>query len=260
MDEGVEGSGPDGGPADSERPGSSPAPLLDLAIGTVDLAVTLGARGFGIARAVLGPATVAIARRVAYPPLVPRDRAPGTLVGHLVARGARRRQETEEVAVRTARLTVPVVTDAVLDQIDLTSLVIARVDVATIVSFVLDQLDLTALVTKRVALGEVVEAALDDLDLTDVVIDRVDLHRVVMQVLDGLDLTELVRERVDLDALANQVIDDVDLPEIIRDSSSGVAADLVVEARSGAATADEAVARAVDRVLVWRRNRERGER
>ncbi|KAA1422478.1 hypothetical protein FE697_015185 [Mumia zhuanghuii] len=236
------------------------ATAFDVVVGAADLTLTIGVRAVVTARALLGPAVSQIAHHLAYPPLVPTSRAPGTLVARLGARGARRRRESEDLAVRSARQAVPLIADAVLDQIDLTALVLSRVDLLSVVSVVLDQLDLTELVTKQVALGDVVQAALDDLDLTATVLDRVDLQRIVTHVLDGLDLTALVRERVDLDSLANQVIDDVDLPEIIRDSSSGVAADLVVEARSGAASADEVVARAVDRVLVWRRNRERGDR
>ncbi|WP_370615849.1 hypothetical protein [Mumia sp. Pv 4-285] len=248
----------DAAPAGDEAARAS-ATAFDVVVGVADLTLTIGVRAAVTARALLGPAISQVAHHLAYPPLVPTSRAPGTLIGRLASRGARRRRETEEYAVRTARQAVPVVADAVLDQIDLTSLVLSRVDVMTVVTVVLDQLDLTELVTKQVALGDVVQAALDDLDLTATVIDRVDLQRIVTHVLDGLDLTALVRDRVDLDSLANQVIEDVDLPEIIRDSSSGVAADLVVEARSGAATADEVVARAVDRVLMWRRHRERGE-
>lgn len=226
--------------------------FVDLAVGaTVAVAVPV----VGVARTV-APGAARAGRRLAYPPLVPARLAPGAVAQQLVLRGRWTRLRAQEALVRTARAAVPVVVERVLDEIDLTRLVLNRVDLADVVVAALDELDLTAVVTQRVDLGQVVTTALDQLDLTEVVLDRVDLHRVVVQVLDGLDLTALVRDRVDLDALANQVIEDVDLPEIIRDSSSGVAADLVVEARTGAATADEVVARAVDRVLVWRRRRE----
>ncbi|MFD1825517.1 MULTISPECIES: hypothetical protein [Mumia] len=230
--------------------------LVDLAVGaTVAVAVPL----VGAARA-LAPGAIHVGRRLAYPPLVPLELAPGTVARLLVVRGRATRLLAQEVLVQRARAAVPVVVDEVLDQIDLTRLVLNRVDLAHVVVTALDELNLTAVVTEHVDLGQVVSTALDQLDLTEVVLDRVDLQRVVTHVLDGLDLTALVRERVDLDALANEVIDDVDLPEIIRDSSSGIAADLVIEARTGAATADEVVARAVDRVLVWRRRREGGPR
>ncbi|WP_157805165.1 hypothetical protein [Mumia flava] len=257
--------------------------MADLVVGVADLAATLGGRGVVAVRAVAGPALVALGRRAAYPPLVPAAVAPGPAVARLASRGAERRRELGRRAVGSARALVPVVVDRVLDELDLTRLVLDRVDLAVVVTVALDELDLTEVVTGRVDLGrvvsaalgaldltdvvltqvdlgQVVAAALDDLDLTATVLDRVDLHRVVMQVLDGLDLTALVRDRVDLDALANEVIEDVDLPEIIRESSTGIATDMVVEARTGAASADEAVARVVDRILLRRRRQSAGTR
>lgn len=226
--------------------------LVDLAVGaTVAVAAPLVVAGRAVA-----PGALRAGRHLAYPPLVPRELAPGTLARDLAFRGRAVRILVQVELARRAKAAVPVVVDEVLDQVDVTQLVLNRVDLARVVVTVLDELNLTAVVTERVDLGHVVGTALDQLDLTEIVLDRVDLQRVVTHVLDGLDLTALVRDRVDLDALANEVIDDVDLPEIIRDSSSGVAADLVVEARTGAASADEVVARAVDRVLVWRRRRD----
>lgn len=84
-------------------------------------------------------------------------------------------------------------------------------------------------------------------ELLSTTLDRVDLVAVVNAVLDRIDLTELVRTRVDLARLASEVIDEIDLPAIIRESSSGVASDVVLGARAGAATADEAVAKFLSR-------------
>jgi hypothetical protein len=56
--------------------------------------------------------------------------------------------------------------------------------------------------------------------------------------------------QVDLIALANEVIDGVDLPEIIRESTGSMASDTVRGARMQGIEADQAVARAMDRLLL----------
>lgn len=86
----------------------------------------------------------------------------------------------------------------------------------------------------------VVDTVLDRLDLTAVVLERVDLDAVVTAVL----------AQVDLIAIAEEVIDGVDLPEIIRESTGSMASDTVRGARMQGISADEAVGRAVDRLLL----------
>ena len=71
---------------------------------------------------------------------------------------------------------------------------------------------------------------------------RVDLVRVVDAVLDQMDLI----------ALANEIIDGVDLPEIIRDSTGSMASETVQGVRMQGIGADQAVGRAVDRLLLRR--------
>jgi hypothetical protein len=88
---------------------------------------------------------------------------------------------------------------------------------------------------------------LDRVDLTETVLRRVDLVRVVDAVLDQMDLI----------ALANEIIDGVDLPEIIRDSTGSMASETVKGVRMQGIEADQAVGRAVDRLLL-RRSRTAG--
>lgn len=162
---------------------------------------------------------------------------------------------------------VPGVTDAVVQRMDITGLVLGSVNLRAIVMQALDSLDLTSIVVERVDLRRVVEAALDSLDVTEIVLQRVDLVAVVDAVLDQMDLTELVEQRVDIDALvatvnlepiidrlpiveiAEYVIEQTDLPAIIRQSTGGIAADAVDAVRLRSYATDIATARIIDRLL-----------
>ena len=162
---------------------------------------------------------------------------------------------------------VPGVTDAVIQRIDITGIVIGRVDMRVVIMQALDSLDLTRIVLERVDLRTVVEAALDSIDVTQIVLQRVDLVAVVDAVLDQIDLTELVEQRVDIDALvatvdlepvidrlpiveiAEYVIEQTDLPAIIRQSTGGVASDAIDAVRLRAQMTDVVTARIVDRLL-----------
>ncbi len=140
-----------------------------------------------------------------------------------------------------ARLSV----EDVLDRVDLTSVVLERVDLDAVLGAVLDRIDLTSVVLERVDLGAVVDAALAKVDLTSLVLERVDLGAVV----------DAALAKVDLIALAEEVIDGVDLPEIIRESTGSMASDTVRGVRMQGINADEAVGRAVDRLLLRRGRR-----
>jgi hypothetical protein len=145
---------------------------------------------------------------------------------------------------------------AVLDRLDLTDVVLSRVDLQRVVREVLVRLDEQTLaevlvlvdvdaVAARLDVDAVagrldVEAVLDRLNLTTTVLDRVDLGVVV----------DAALARVDLIGIAEQVIDGVNLPEIIRESTGSMASDTVRGVRMQGIEADEAVGRAVDRLLL----------
>lgn len=114
--------------------------------------------------------------------------------------------------------------DAIAEQLDVEA-VIARVDLDAIAA----RID--------------VEAVLDRLDLTATVLNRVDMRAVV----DG------VLQQVDMAGLVEEVLDEIDLPEIIRESTGTMASDTVRNVRIQGVNADEAVTRAVDRLLLRRR-------
>jgi len=144
--------------------------------------------------------------------------------------------------------------EAVLDRLDLTETVLTRVDLDAVVGEVLtrvDEKDIAALAAKvdvdTVARRLDIEAVLDRMDLTSTVLKRVDLVKVVDAVLDQMDLI----------ALANEIIDGVDLPEIIRDSTGSMASETVKGVRMQGIGADQAVDRALDRLLL-RRSRSNG--
>ncbi len=160
-----------------------------------------------------------------------------------------RRVDVDAVA---ARLNVM----AVLDRLDLTDIVLSRVDLQRVVREVLIRLDAETLsevlvlvdvdaVAARLDVDAVagrldVDAVLDRLNLTSTVLDRVDLGVVV----------DAALSKVDLIGIAEQIIDGVDLPEIIRESTGTMASDTVRRGRMQGIEADEAVGRAVDRLLL----------
>lgn len=106
-----------------------------------------------------------------------------------------------------------------------------------------------------------VPAVLDEVlrhaGLTDLVLRHVELDRVAAAIdLDAaaarIDLSAIIA-RIDLIGLAEEIIDGVDLPEIIRESTGSMASDTVRSVRMQGIVADEAVGRAVDRLLARRR-------
>jgi hypothetical protein len=162
--------------------------------------------------------------------------------------------------------------EPVLDGLDLTQIVLTRVDLDTVVRQVITHVDedeIAVLVTKvdinGIARSLDVDVVLDQMDLTTLVLQRVDLVKVVDAVLERMDLTAIVLERVDLVkvvdavldqmdliAVANEIIDGVDLPGIIRESTGSMASETVQGVRMQGIGADQAVGRAVDRLLLRR--------
>jgi hypothetical protein len=157
---------------------------------------------------------------------------------------------TEAIAEVVRRVDV----EPVLDSLDLTEIVLQRVRLDAVVREVIvhvDEDEIATLVTKvdidGIARSLDVDAVLDQMDLTEIVLKRVDLVKVVDAVLDQMDLI----------ALANEIIDGVDLPEIIRDSTGSMASETVKGVRMQGIGADQAVDRAIDRLLL-RRSRAAG--
>lgn len=257
-------------------------------IAPVDVVVGASARVVGATgRAVRGTASVLVpaVRLGLRPPLLPRQFHPALWLGAVGREGADRRLSLRADLSRWLDVIVPTVLAEVLRRVDLTQVLLRYVDLDTVVAAVdLDRaatrLDVDAVV-RRADLDEIVrrldvDRVVERVDVdavvarvdVDAVVDRVNLDAVAQRldidaVLDRLDLTSVVLERVDLDvliqsvlgrvdliALAEQVIDGVDLQEIIRESTGTMASDTVRGARMQGIAADEAVGRAVDRLLL----------
>lgn len=228
-----------------------------------------------------GAAARPVARVALRPPGLPEPLQPASWLGSWGRQGAEARTALRRELGRRLDVLVPEVLAEVLRRVGLTETILRYVDLDDVVAAVdLDRaaarLDVDAVV-RRVDVGSV----LDRVDVDDVVrrvdvgsvVDRVDVDAVARRldldaVLDRLDLTSVVLQRVDLDTLvdavlsridlaglAEEVIDEVDLPEIIRESTGSMASDTVRGARMQGIAADEAVGRAVDRLLLRRRRR-----
>ncbi len=235
------------------------------------LDVTLGAGTWlaGAGVAVAAPTGSALRRLgpvLLHPPGVPAGLHPARLATRLAARGSERRTAVSLALLRLLDALVPRLLDEVLRRAHLTELVREHLDLDAVVAGV--DLDRAA---ARLDVDAVVARA--DLDLVvarldlDAAVARVDLEAIVKR----LDLTALVLERVDLErlvdavlaevdlvGLAREVIDGVDLPAIIRESTGSMASDTVRGARMQSIAADEAVGRAMDRLLLRRRGQPAG--
>ncbi|MBI1377548.1 MAG: hypothetical protein GC157_08720 [Frankiales bacterium] len=243
-------TGPVGAPAAGE-PGREVVPVvhragprmpaavevpLDVALGAAVVVARPVLAAGSVVRRTVGPVARVGLALLARPPLVHPDWTPAALAQRLGDRG------------RQVRFAAGAdVTAAGNDALDLL--------VPAVMGPVLDRVDITGIVLERVDLERLVVAVLDSMELTDVVLDRVDLQRIVESAIASIDLTEIVRSRVDLAGLAEDVIEEVDLPEIIRESSTGVAAEVVDQARLSAVAGDELVNRWVDRIMLRRKAR-----
>jgi hypothetical protein len=135
------------------------------------------------------------------------------------------RERVEPLAASFASETTRRASDAILDQLDLTSIVCQRVDLDAVV----DGLDIER-ITRRLDLDTLV-AGLD----VDRIVARVDLDAVI--------------ERVDVAEVVRDVMERLDVPEIIRQSTAATASEGVRGVRLRGVDADRAVRRAVDRLL-----------
>jgi hypothetical protein len=224
--------------------------------GWVDVTVGAGTWLVRTGVAVSGPARSLVQRVVPvvlHPPGLPAGAHPARVATALAERGAEERAAVVAAAEHLLDVVVPQVVAAVLERLHLTELVLGNVDLDAVVAAVdLDgavaRVDVDAVVARADldgAVGRVdLDAIVERLDLTELVLTRVDLERLV----------DAVLARVDLLGLAQEVIDGVDLPAIIRESTGSMASDTVRGARMQSIAADEAVGKAVDRLLLRRRH------
>jgi hypothetical protein len=239
-------------------------------------------------------AAAPVVRIVLHPPVLTERLHPARVVEALADRGHVARTYTGADLNQIIAAVVPPVVYEVLDNLDLTALVLERVDIDTVVSAVdveaiVDRVDIAAIVERldidaivsNVDIDAIVrrvniDAIASQLDI-DNIVSRVDVDAIVSQVdLDAIakriDLDAIV-ERIDLDAivsrvdvdaivrrldlvgLAEEVVNGIDLPEIIRESTGSMASDVVRDVRMQSIDADVAIARLIDRILRRRRAR-----
>jgi hypothetical protein len=213
----------------SDRP-RTPA-VVDAALGSGTMAVYAVGTVVQVGWRVSAP----LRRLIARPPLVPVRYQPASFVDAVVRLGEQYRLVAELAADAVATTLVKQVIDGVLDQIDLTTLVLERVDLDRVI--------------ETVDIGAVIKR----LDLTEIVLEEVDLERVVAAV----DIDAIIH-RLDLVTLTTYVIDEIDLPEIIRQSTGSVANEAVRGVRMQSVEADRAIQRTVDRLLLRRKARSTG--
>jgi hypothetical protein len=172
---------------------SSPPPIaVDAAIGAAAVATTAAlwvVRRFARAAALVG-------RIVTHPPLLTERLHPARVVEALADRGHAARTSTGADLNQIIAAVVPPVVYEVLDNLDLTELVLERVDIDTLVSAV----DVEAIVD-RVDIAAIVER----LDI-DAIVSNVDIDAIVRKmnidaIASQLDIDAIV-SRLDVDAIA----------------------------------------------------------
>lgn len=242
--------------------------MADVALGASAAVVVGGVTGIMAVSRRVGVVAGPVVRVALRPPLVPSGWQPATWLAGVSRRGAEQRLLVEDAIGRLLDVLVPVIAVQVLRRLDLTTVVKQYVDLDAIVAgvdldavaarlnvdavasrldvlAVVDRLDLTALVRERVDL----DAIVGGVDL-DAIASRLDVDAVAAR----LDVTAVLN-RLDLGAIAEDVLAAIDLPEIIRDSTGAMASETVRGARMQGIVADEAVGRAVDRLLLRRGRR-----
>jgi len=117
-----------------------------------------------------------------------------------------------------------------------------------VLNAVLDQLDLTQIVIDRVDLNRVIESVDFEGVVEHIDIGGIVAHVDVDEIVDQLNV-ERVIARLDMPRLALEVIDQIDLPEIIRASTGTVASESVRVVRMQTFGADRAITRVVDKLL-----------
>ena len=125
-----------------------------------------------------------------------------------------------------ARLDLERTVRQVLDGLDLTTLVAAVLrdtDLGAVTDAALEQLDLTAVILEHVDMDALVTGIMGRLDVTALVLDNVDLDAVADAVLEGIDLPQLVRESSA--GVTSETVDSVRLQAMVADRAVARLAD-----------------------------------
>ncbi|HJU97872.1 MAG TPA: hypothetical protein VJ644_07855 [Jiangellaceae bacterium] len=197
-------------PARRESGSGPAASAVDLVAGTAVIGAEVVA---GVAGAVAG--TLEAAGRFLGRPVAGLARTVGAPVATRIGRSAARVADRGRAERSRAEADLDRLLDAVVPEV---------------VRAVVTRIDLTALVRQQVDVNQIA-AGVD----VDAIARRVDVDAVIA--------------RVDLIGITEDVLDSIDLPEIIRESAGSMTTEAVHDVRMTGIGADEAVSRAVDRLL-----------
>jgi hypothetical protein len=246
------------------EPAPDVAAAVDALLGTAWSAVRVSGRMAGTAARIASPVLRALAR----PPLVPDVLSPAAALSRSTESWRRDRPGAVDALSAWSASVAADGLDIGLGMVDLDALVLAvlaRIDVDAVVRQAIDEVDLDARTEQvlasldldevaeslvgRLNISGVVEQAVSQIDLTSVVLEHVDLRQVITAALDSIDLNQVVQDRVDMAGLAEYVVEAIDLPDIVRESSGLLANESVRGLRMQGIDADQAISRAIDRVL-----------
>jgi len=225
------------------------ANVLVEVVATVAVSTARGARP--LVRAV-SPIAGPVAGVVLRPPWIDRRFWPETQLRRYAERGRARGMAVQRSAAQLGSAGIPALVNAVLDQIDLTRLVLERVDLDAVVASVdieriVATLDIDAIAARldldAVAARIDVGAVVDRVDIPAIV-DRVDIDAVAARV----DVAAVV-DRVDVLGIARYVVEALDVAGIVRESTGVLASETVSGVRMRAVDADERVGRIIGRLL-----------
>jgi hypothetical protein len=170
--------------------------VLDTALGLADLALGAAQQAGRAVDAVVAPVAQAALRpavRTATWPAARLGRWAAPVLGPLQERGRRRREQSEREAAQTAVAVLPTALGLVLDNIDITGVMLAKIDLAELIEATFEQVDVTEIALSKVDLERVLAASLEQLDLTKIAMEHVDLQTVVERSIAEVDVVALVR-------------------------------------------------------------------
>lgn len=224
------GAGPVVGPG-SPLPAE---PVMDVALGAVDVALEVGERVAGGVRQYLNPLIARAWSGAAAPMSGPAGvgmRVLASVTEPLAVRGRRLRADAEHEAAAAVATVLPETIQMVMEQLDLTELAIDHVDIQRVLEATADQVDLTGFAIDHMDLVRLIEASLDQVDFTGLAITRLDFARAVTAAMEQVDVMTVAREQMDPARVAAYLRDNVDVAEALRAAPTAVAGEAVRGAR-----------------------------
>ena len=222
------GSAPVVGPG-AELPGE---PVMDVALGAVDMALEVGEKFAAGARQYVNPLLGrAWASASASAPMSGTAgaglRTLAALTEPLAVRGRRLRADSEHEAAAAVASVLPETIQLVMEQLDLTELAIDHVDIQRVLEATAEQVDLTGFALEHIDLVRIIEASLDEVDFTGMAISRLDFARAVTAAMEQVDVLMVAREQMDPARVAQYLRDNVDVAEALRAAPNAVAGEAV---------------------------------